>query len=88
MEGRDAEITLRREKNRWRRGLERVIVRKNPEEKRSRRRVGSGLADGQNDEQDPGERCLLKCTLLSVPALPVGAFSDSQEAGKLVGKGC
>lgn len=57
MEGRDAEITLRREKNRWRRGLERVIVRKNPEEKRSRRRVGSGLADGQSDEQDPGERC-------------------------------
>ena len=37
---------------------------------------------------DPGERCLLKCTLLSVPALPLGAFSDSQEAGKLVGKGC
>ena len=37
---------------------------------------------------DPVERCLLKYTPLSVPALPVGAFSDSQEAGKLVGKGC
>lgn len=55
MEGRDAEITLLREKNRWRRGLERAILRKNLEEKRSRRQVVSGLADGQSDEQDPGE---------------------------------
>ena len=57
MEGSVAEITLMREKIRWRRALERAVVRKNLEEKRSRRRAGSGLADGQSDEQDPGERC-------------------------------